>query len=210
MAILRQKYFSWYYYGVIKVIIFDFFDVIHGDPYKTWLKNHGFRREGNYAEISNKLDRGEIKLDEFLELLSQASGESSDLIMDEFGLVPKIDHAVVNLVDKLHKHYRTALLSNAPSASLRKTINDNDLAKHFDEIVISSEVGLIKPNKEIFELITTRLNIDPSEALFIDDSEHHVAGAEKAGIKSIQFISLEQLIDDLADAGIKVSNELLM
>lgn len=72
----------------------------------------------------------------------------------------------------------------------------------FDEIVISGEVGYAKPSKEIFQIVLDRLKIEPSEAIFIDDSKSHVDGAEKVGIKSIQYTSIPDLLNDLDKLGI--------
>ena len=48
-------------------------------------------------------------------------------------------------------------------------------------------MGFRKPNVEIFEACLERLKFDPSETLFIDDTEEHVIGARKAGITAIHL-----------------------
>jgi epoxide hydrolase-like predicted phosphatase len=187
---------------MIKAIIFDFYDVIHGDPYKRWLESRGLKREGIYHELSYDLDVGKIDVDQFIEELSRLSSETPVSILKEFDEVAKVDADMVDLIDKLHKKYRTALLSNSPGEILRSRLLKYDLERRFDEIVISGEVGYAKPSKEIFQIILDRLKIEPSEAIFIDDSKSHVDGAEKVGIKSIQYTSMPVLLNDLNKLGI--------
>lgn len=182
---------------MFKAIIFDFFDVIRTDPYQAWLKQHGYKREGKFLEASQRQDRGEIGVDEFLETLSQLTGQSPKEIFDEMEADAKVDYDVVALVDRLHKSYRTALLSNAPSSFLRGLLRDHDLEKHFDEIVISSEVGLIKPSAEVFQHLLSKLNVRPEEAVFIDDAGGNVEAARRLGIKSILYTDVASLIAEL-------------
>jgi HAD superfamily hydrolase (TIGR01509 family) len=188
----------------MQAIIFDFFDVIRSDPYKAWLERRGFSRQGSFLAASQRLDSGEITYEAFHEILGELSGEPAHKVAEEFAAVTRLDRAVVALIDRLHEHYRTALLSNAPSALIRDILREHDLERRFDEIVVSSEVGLTKPDPKIFALVLDRLAVPASEALFIDDSEHHVAGAEAAGIQSIQFLSAGQLKADLTDLGLKL------
>ena len=105
----------------------------------------------------------------------------------------------------LKAKYRIALLSNAPSAFIRELLAAHELERHFHEIVISSEVGMIKPSTEIFEYTLSRLGVPAVEAIFIDDNPGHVAAAEKLGITGIQFLSAKQLRSDLIKAGIQIS-----
>lgn len=162
-------------------------------------------RENGFLEASQKLDSGQISIEEFHEMLSQLSGETIDAISLEFESVNEVDHSVVDIIKKLRHHYKIALLSNSPSKLIRTILEECDLEKHFDEIVISSEVGLVKPSREIFELIIDRLGLVSSEILFIDDSKHHIEGAEKVGINSLRFVSAAKLELDLQESGIRLS-----
>ena len=188
---------------MIKAIIFDFFDVIRSDPYKAWLANHGFKREGKFLEIVNKMDTGEIDVEAFIESLSKLSGQSISDVDQEFASVSQVNFEIIELIQRLHTTYKTGLLSNAPSKYIREILKENNLEQYFNEIVISSEVGYVKPSKEIFEIILHRLGINASQAVFIDDSKTHIDGAEKVGIKSIHYQSPMQLKNELAMLGIR-------
>lgn len=182
---------------MIKAIIFDFFGVIYSEPYNVWLRNHGFVREGSFLEAVQKTDSGQISMSRFFDLLSTLSGQSSDKIITEFDMIERIDIGTVGLISALKKNYKIGLLSNASSSFIRHLLLENDLEKYFDEIIVSSEVGLIKPSSEIYEVALDRLGFNPSEVLFIDDNKSYTEGAEKIGIKSIIFKSVDQVEQEL-------------
>lgn len=62
---------------------------------------------------------------------------------------------------------------------------------------MSGDVGLVKPDRRIFELAATRFHLDPTRTLFIDDSPANVAGASAAGFRTHRFTSAEALKEDL-------------
>lgn len=189
---------------MIKAIIFDFFDVFRTDAYKAWLKANNLKLEGEYFEASRQMDLGNITSKEFLEWLSRLSGR--EIMHEEIDASAKVDEAVVGIAKGLKADYRIALLSNAPSAFIRELLAVHDLEQHFHEIVISSEVGMVKPSAEIFEHTLTKLGVQASEAIFIDDNPQHVAAAEKIGIHGIQFFSATQLEGELAKLGVGVEH----
>ena len=186
-----------------KAIIFDFFDVIRTDAYKAWLDLHGLKREGVFKDVVEEMDHGHIKLEQFLQRLSDITGQTPEEIFKEMEDGALLDHEVLRIAEMLRINYKVALLSNAPSDFLRSLLREHDLEKYFDEIVISSEVGLIKPNAEIFQLILTRLDVAPHEAIFIDDNENNTKGAEAVGIKSVLFTDSANLMNSLKELHIQ-------
>lgn len=186
-------------------IIFDFFDVIHTDSFKAWLKQHGFEREGDFAEASRLLDSGHIKMPTFYEKLALASNMPIQNVESEFSMFAKLDTNIVGLIKALHTHYKLGLLSNSDSSYVRPMLEQYDLEKLFDEILISSEVSIIKPDPEIFHVILKRLDVEPANAIFIDDNEDNSSAAQSLGIRGIWYQDLTQLRHDLSQLGIDVS-----
>ncbi len=72
----------------------------------------------------------------------------------------------------------------------------------FDDIVLSGEVGLIKPNADIFEHLLERIGRLAGDCLFIDDHEPNILAAKNLGFQTIKFESAEQLEADLLSFGI--------
>ena len=64
----------------------------------------------------------------------------------------------------------------------------------FDELVFSCELGVNKPEKEIYEICLQRLMISPGECLFVDDSQRNVNGAVEVGMHAIQFENFTQFL----------------
>ena len=187
-----------------KVIIFDFFDVVHSDPFKRWLNQHSLERDGKLQELSDRNDYGELKDDELFIEMAEISRQSVEEIKAIFDDTSMIDQAMVDLIKELGSKYQIGLLSNCSSEYLRTILHKHSLSPLFDEIVISAEIKMIKPTPEIFNFILGQMKIKPSEALFVDDNPQNVAAAESLGIKSLQHIHLDtpKLRQQLADLGI--------
>lgn len=73
-------------------------------------------------------------------------------------------------------------------------------------VSVSGELGLIKPDREIYDHHATTFGLQPSATLFIDDSEKNVLGAIDAGWNAVQFTGAEQLRTDLAAYGFDLKN----
>lgn len=67
----------------------------------------------------------------------------------------------------------------------------------FEGILVSGKEKLIKPDPEIYELLFRRYDINPEQAIFIDDSIKNVESANKLGLHGIQFESAAKLFSDL-------------
>ncbi len=188
-----------------KVIIFDFFDVIHHDYQKTWLKERGLKREGGYAEASDLLDVGKIGYQEYLERFATLSGQTAQDVSDQFQALARVDDDVVAIISSLRKQYLTGLVSNTHSEELRPILERHNLADLFNEIIISSDVGVSKPDPAIFHMMLERLGVKPEEAIFTDDNPRNVAAAEKIGITGISFTDAAALRSALTALGVTVA-----
>lgn len=178
---------------MIRAIIFDFFDVFRTDGYNRWLKQHGYVREGAYLEASEKHDRGEYSDKQFFQAIADASGETAEQVEKELEADNELNEPLVGYLGTLHGRYKLALLSNSASEYLRDELARYDLEKYFDEIVISSEVGLIKPEPEVFEHIMQKLGVRPEECIFTDDNPKNTDAAQKLGIHGIVYTSVPEL-----------------
>jgi len=90
---------------------------------------------------------------------------------------------VENLLKGLRKDgYRLGVISNWDNTA-RKILEENDLADYFDNIIISSEVGVAKPDPQIFELAFKEAGVMPEECLYIGDNYYDDGvGSEKVGM----------------------------
>lgn len=69
-------------------------------------------------------------------------------------------------------------------------------------VTVSGEIGMIKPDREIYDTHVNSFGLDPTVCLFIDDSEMNVEGAIAAGWQSVLFTGAAKLREDLAGYGL--------
>jgi putative hydrolase of the HAD superfamily len=88
---------------------------------------------------------------------------------------------------------RLVLLSNIHADGVRyiREGEGRSWASSFDELVLSCEHKLIKPEAAIYELALTKVGVSPDETLFIDDNQENVEAARRAGLESFRFTSEE-------------------
>lgn len=82
---------------------------------------------------------------------------------------------------------RTALLSNSGPEVIDRVRAQRQVDRYFDAMVVSWEVGFLKPDPAIYRLTLERLGLQPAEALFVDDRAPNVAGAEAVGLQGLHF-----------------------
>lgn len=93
--------------------------------------------------------------------------------------------------------YRIGILTNmSPEFAPLFRRHFADFIELGDALVISGEVGLYKPQHEIYELLRMRICLPASELVFVDDVEANVRGAEAAGWRAIRFVTNEQVERD--------------
>lgn len=95
------------------------------------------------------------------------------------------------------KKYKIYALTNWSAETFPVALERYDFLHWFDGIVMSGEEKTRKPFADIYQTLLDRFEVDPSEALFIDDSLRNVAGAEAVGINGIHFQSPRQLLNEL-------------
>ncbi len=90
------------------------------------------------------------------------------------------------LLTALGMRYHLGLITNGPSWSQRPKIERFDLASYMHAIIVSEEVGVAKPDPQIFHIALNALAVAPDEALFVGDSpENDLRGAAQAGLPAI-------------------------
>ena len=109
----------------------------------------------------------------------------------------------VNILEALNKQYSIWLLSNTNPKHIQDEIEKRYLFPRLvNGAVYSFDVGVRKPEKEIYEIAMQRANANPQECLFIDDLLENIQAAKQIGIEGIHFISSEQLKQELVHLGI--------
>jgi epoxide hydrolase-like predicted phosphatase len=116
----------------------------------------------------------------------------------QFWAGDRIDEILLQWIATLRPCFKTGLLSNAgPDASESIRARYPKLLDPFDDIIFSGEVGLVKPDPAIFHLILSRLQVQPDQAVFIDDFKQNILTAQMIGIHTVWFQSVDQARQDL-------------
>jgi putative hydrolase of the HAD superfamily len=104
---------------------------------------------------------------------------------------------VVALAERLHRRLPLGLLSNATD-ELEELLETRFGIHHlFDVVINSARVGVAKPDARAYRLALEGLQVEPSEALFIDDKPRNVRAAEALGIHSVHFTGADALEREL-------------
>ena len=105
---------------------------------------------------------------------------------------------------KLKKQgYKIAILSDQWWISKDAVIKPK-YVKKFNVAIISCDVGLRKPNQEIYKIALKKLKLKPSECLFIDNQSWNITPAKKLGMKTILFKTNKQLFKQLSKQGVEI------
>lgn len=94
---------------------------------------------------------------------------------------------MIDYARSLRPRYRTGILSNSFVGAREREQQAYGFAELVDEIVYSHEVGMSKPDPRIYRLVCTRLGVTPAETVFIDDTDHIVAGARAVGMHAVHY-----------------------
>ena len=147
-----------------------------------------------------RAQRGEISVEEHWENLRLALGlaeQELPAVQQAFWGGDRIDAGLLKDIRRLRPQVHIGLLSNAFS-DLRQVITEYwKFSDVFETLVISSEVGIMKPDPRIYHLALERLAVQPAEAVFIDDFPRNVEGSLALGIRSILFQNRRQAWQEL-------------
>ena len=89
----------------------------------------------------------------------------------------------INVLEKLKSNYKIALLSNGNSKSQHDKIDQVGINKYFDEVMVSGDYDVHKPDPKIFEMMADKLNVKCEECLMVGDVfSSDILGASKAGM----------------------------
>ena len=119
--------------------------------------------------------------------LETRAGRTLPALHEEWRRAQRPIAANLELVGRLRPPYKVSVLSNA-DGSLRGRLEDEMRIHHlFDDIVCSAEVGMAKPEPEIFRLAAGRLGLDPAECVFVDDWDQNIEAARTVGMTAIRY-----------------------
>ena len=186
-----------------KAVIFDLNGVLILDKpgyQSSEFERRFFKRLG--LSLNDKKEKEKIKKE-----LGWTEDKFWDFVNNSWeGAIANI--GLVKLIKELRKQgFKTAILSNTSGLIMRPIIKEYfgvDIDDLFDQIIISSEVGFLKPDPKIYELCLKKLGFKAEESIFTDDAEEYLEGARSIRMKSFLFVDNEKLQGNLRKIGIVI------
>ena len=148
--------------------------------------------------------RGELDFSEFHSKLTDDLGleVTPDELLELWNSILEPNKAINPIIKRLKGRYRLAVGSNTDHSHFTRGNEVQVAALEFDDVLVSYELGVCKPDPEFFRRGLAKLGVAAEECIFIDDLEDNVSAARSLGITGIRFEAAEQLERELEALGI--------
>ena len=146
---------------------------------------------------------GELTIDEHLLDLKKQNVDNYEVIeyilsFDNLKYSFPVMNDTIEVINMLKtSNYKIYLLSNITKESYKYISETIVVSKSFDGGIFSYVEHIAKPNKEIYERLINKYNLNKKETIFFDDKEKNVAAAKEIGLKSIKFNNIVDIYDNL-------------
>ena len=176
----------------INTLLFDLDNTLINthDCLKTWVyscnreqaiiyfSHNGYQNTDNSHQTKTLFKKlAEIKKTSYSELRNQYQLFVLNNISPNKALTP--------LLENLQKHYKMAIVTNGNHQNQQQKIQRAELKKHFQNVIISGQIGIRKPHPDIFLHALKSIDSLPHETLFIGDSlENDILGAKQLGMET--------------------------
>jgi len=197
------------------IVVFDFGGVLlDWDPRHLYRKLFNgddaamerFLTEVNFSEWNHEQDKGRP----FAEGVAELSGQYPQhaALITAFGerwqesIAGPITGSVEILEALKQKDFPLFGLSNWSAETFQRIRPEHEFLNWFDDIVLSGEVGLAKPDPAIYRVLLEQVNDSADKCLFIDDSLANILAARELGFMTIHFESPQQLDMEISTRGL--------
>lgn len=195
---------------MINTVIFDIGMVLVYFRWKELYKSLGFEGEKFeciakatvYNPWWNEFDKGLMSVEEVVEQYALGAPEYREDIAGIYEhsheFIEVYEYTVPWIRQLKERGYKVYVLSNwsKPAYEANKDTHLSFL-REMDGGILSFREGVIKPNREIYQLLCDRYQIEPLEAIFLDDNEANIEAAKEFGLHAIHFKNYEQARGEL-------------
>jgi len=196
------------------VIVFDLGNVLLPFDYNDVIKGFDQIEEGlglkfasyykdNY-DVHRKFERGEYTVENFTEIMLDVLDHkvSKDSFYKIYSDIFTVNHGLVATLPLLKKNYQLVLLSNTNAIHQKYGWGNSEFLKYFDKLILSHEVGAVKPETKIYKAVEAFTQKPPQEHLYVDDILEYVSAAKELDWDAVQFTGNEELFEELKKRGI--------
>jgi epoxide hydrolase-like predicted phosphatase len=183
---------------MIKAIIFDCFGVLTTDLLMEFTRTLPEAVMPEVHDTIHQRSSGILSKEEFVDQLTRLTGQDKKKITEVTRPGGHKNEELFRYIKELKgQGYQIGLLSNVGSNWVREEFLSKEELKLFDDILLSYEVNLVKPDPKIFQLAAKRLGVDMKETVLVDDIDRYCGSARAEGMKAIVYQNFEQTKQDL-------------
>lgn len=182
---------------MIRGIIFDCFGVLYQGSLDHLRE---YVAQDDWSELRNlslSSDYGYLSREEFIKQVGELTHKSPV----EIEAIMQASHVrnvpLIEYVRSLRPRYKVAMLSNVGKGLMEQLFTRQELDELFDVVVLSSEVGMVKPDPAIYELTAEKMGIPAQDCLMVDDLPGNIDGAQSAGMQGVVYTTTEVFISDV-------------
>jgi len=180
---------------MIRAIIFDCFGVLVGKGFDETYRSAGGDPRIDHDIITSLLGRTNLGLmseTQFHQEIAVQLGITLSGWRKAVRQSEQPDIELLEYIEQLRKKFKTAVLSNANRGVVQHKIGKHWLKRCFDSVVVSAEVGRVKPDPAIYQYAADSLGVQVAECVFFDDMERYARAADQAGMHGIVYQNLAQ------------------
>jgi len=200
----------------IRNIVFDLGNVLLKYDPKGYLESLGYDKDKVsdlmkliFHGIEWKLaDQGLLSNDQLIEIYQlkapQYFNEINYVMENWYKHMILLEESTALFQEVLDKGYNIYILSNYPEYKFMDMWERTPVFHKAHGSVISYQIKLTKPSKEIYLHLLEKYNLDPAETIFLDDLQENINGAKKVGIHGIRFRNVAQVRQELNALGVQL------
>ena len=194
---------------MIKTIIFDIGNVLMDFNFQICFRAYAPDEE-TYQKIVKatvqstvwaEFDRGVWTDEEILEGFIKNDPSIESILRNMFerleGIIKQRDYAIPWIRELKKSGYQVLVLSNFPKKVYELFQNEMTFLQEVDGGILSYQDQVIKPDKEIYNLLMSRYQLNPQECVFLDDLKDNIKTAKELGMHTVLFTTKEEAQDEL-------------
>lgn len=193
---------------MISALIFDCFGVLYVDAgltfYQSEIANFDELRT-DILDIDKRCDYGFISEDEHDQQVAKLTGLDKDFISQNIRSEHALNQQLLDYSQSFRPKFQLGMLSNVGRGGMEAFFTEKQQAEYFDCVVLSSDVGMIKPSRDIFTHMAAEMGLKPEQCVMIDDRQENVDGARAAGMQAIRYDNFDKFRSEL-DEMLKANN----
>lgn len=157
----------------------------------------------NY-HLHRDFEKGIIPEPDFIDTMLQAAKNkiNEDTFKRYYSDIFSVNDDVVSILPALKEKYKLFLLSNTNSIHQKYGWQKYEFLTYFDKLILSHEVGSVKPEEKIYRKVEKASGFPSSEHFYIDDIQEYVDAAKNLGWDAVRFENYDKLIFDMNERNI--------